>query len=65
MTLTRSGGEVLGTAKRPATCRKGVVRWQARFGTADTHDWNLKPGDSVDGSWTGTTAKTSVPIERP
>jgi hypothetical protein len=65
VTLTRSGHEKLGTARRPATCSKGVVRWRARFGTAQTKDWNLQPGDSVDGSWTGTTAKTSVRIETP
>jgi hypothetical protein len=65
VTLTRSGDETLGTARRAATCRKGVLRWRARFGTGRTKGWNLKPGDSVDGSWTGTTAKTSVRIEEP
>jgi hypothetical protein len=65
VTLTRSGQDALGTARRPATCRKGLLRWRARFGIGKTKDWNLEPGDSVDGSWTGSTAQTSVRIEAP
>jgi hypothetical protein len=65
VTLVRSDRERLGRARDTGTCRGGVMRWSVRFGPARTHDWQLQPGDSVDASWTGTRAKTSVEISPP
>jgi hypothetical protein len=65
VTLLRSGQERLGRARDTGTCRGGVMRWSVRFGPARTQAWQLQPGDSVDASWTGTTAKTSVEISPP
>jgi hypothetical protein len=63
LTLTRSGQDVLDAVRRPGTCRAGLVRWEAKYTPAQTKDWKLMEGDSVDAVWTGTRAASSVKLK--
>jgi hypothetical protein len=60
--IRRDGGEAVDSQRRKSTCSKGLMRWNAHFVDADTADWGLVGGSTVDAMWTGTKSATSVMI---
>ena len=62
LVLARRKGDRLESARRPGHCQKGVVTWRATFSSAETTDWNLHRGDTVDATWSGARKLASVAI---
>jgi hypothetical protein len=63
LTLTRSVDDVLVAVRRPGRCRDGLIRWEATYDPGETKDWQLMSGDTVDTSWSGTRAASSVALK--
>jgi hypothetical protein len=55
-------GTRLDAARRPGSCRKGVVSWRAGFSPGETAGWELRQGDTVHSEWSGVRNPASVPI---
>jgi hypothetical protein len=62
LVLRRRDGDRLESARRPGHCKHGIVTWRATFSSAETADWDLHRGDTVDATWSGVRKLASVEI---
>jgi hypothetical protein len=60
--ISLDDGTRLDAARRPGTCRKGVVSWRAGFSAGETAGWELRQGDTVLSEWSGVRNPASVEI---
>jgi hypothetical protein len=55
-------GERLGSARRPGSCRKGVITWRTAFSAGETAGWALQDGDTIDSAWRGVRNASTVTL---
>lgn len=62
VTITADDGTRLDGARRPGSCRGGVVSWRTAFSAGETAGWGLRKGDTVHAAWSGVRNPASVEI---
>jgi hypothetical protein len=60
--IARDDGTRLDSARRPGSCRRGIVTWRTTFSTGETAGWALEQGDTVDSAWSGVRNTASVKL---
>jgi hypothetical protein len=55
-------GEPLGSARRPGSCRTGVITWRSTFSAGETAGWSLRKGDTLESAWSGVRNASAVTL---